>query len=62
MALVGLILFLIGLGILYFARQTDGISGAVLFLIGLLLLGFGIYALFFEQGQGARRWIEGLSL
>jgi hypothetical protein len=62
MALVGLVLFLIGLGLVYFARQTDGISGAVLFLLGILLVGFGIYALVFEQGQGAGRWLEGFRI
>jgi len=61
MALVGLVLFLIGLGVMYLARQSDGISAAVLFLLGLLMVGFGIYALFFEQGQGAGRWLESLS-
>lgn len=59
MALIGLVLFLIGLALVYFARQTDGISGAVLFLLGLLLLGFGVYALFFEGGQGAGGWLFG---
>ena len=51
---------LIGLGIMYFARQTQGVSGAVLFLLGLFLVGFGIYLLFFEQGEGAGRWLDGL--
>jgi len=62
LALIGIILFLIGLGIMYFARQSEGVSGAVLFLLGLLLVGFGIYALVFEQGQGAGRWLEGLRI
>lgn len=57
MALVGLVLFLIGLGVMYLARQSDGISAAVLFLLGLLMVGFGIYALFFEPGQGLGRWL-----
>ena len=57
MALVGLVLFLFGLGVMYLARQSDGISAAVLFLLGLLMAGFGIYALFFEQGQGLGRWL-----
>jgi len=57
MALVGLVLFLFGLGVMYLARQSDGISAAVLFLLGLLMVGFGIYALFFEQGQGLGRWL-----
>ncbi len=57
MALVGLVLFLLGLGVMYLARQSDGISAAVLFLLGLLMVGFGIYALFFEQGQGLGRWL-----
>ena len=61
MALVGIIVLLIGLGVMYLARQSDGISAAVLFLLGLLMVVFGIYALFFEQGQGAGRWLEGLS-
>lgn len=58
MALIGLILLLFGLGIMYFARRTQGVSGAVLFLLGLALTGFGIYALFFEQGQGAGLWLQ----
>jgi cytochrome c biogenesis factor len=57
MALVGLVLFLFGLGVMYLARQSDGMSAAVLFLLGLLMVGFGIYALFFEQGQGLGRWL-----
>lgn len=61
MALVGIIVLLIGLGVMYLARQSDGVSAAVLFLLGLLMFVFGIYALFFEQGQGAGRWLEGLS-
>lgn len=61
MALAGLVLFLVGLGIMYFARRTEGVSGAVLFLLGLLLVGFGIYSLFFEQGQGLSQWIDGIS-
>jgi multisubunit Na+/H+ antiporter MnhB subunit len=61
MALVGIIVLLIGLGVMYLARQSDGISAAVLFLLGLLMVVFGIYVLFFEQGQGAGRWLEGLS-
>ena len=55
MALIGLVLFLIGLGVMYFARQSDGIGGVFLFLLGLFLFGFGIYFLFFEQGEGGRR-------
>ena len=57
MELIGLILFLAGLGIMYFAKQTDGISGAVLFILGLFLLVFGIWALFFETGEGAGRFL-----
>lgn len=60
MAFVGLVLLLVGLGVVYLARQTDGVSGAVFFLLGLFLLGFGIYLLFFEQGEGAGKWLEGL--
>ena len=54
LALVGIILFLIGLGMMYFARQSEGVSGAVLFLLGLLLIGFGIYALVLRAGPGRR--------
>ena len=57
MAIVGLVLFLVGLGLMVFARRTDGISGAVLFVLGLLLFGFGVYALFFEDGEGLGRWL-----
>ena len=62
MALVGVVLFLVGLGILYFAKQTEGLSGAVLFLLGLGLLGFGLYLVFFEQGPGAGKGLDGLTL
>ena len=60
MALVGLVFFLIGLGLMYFSRRTHGISGAVLFVLGLLVFGFGFYALFIEQGEGLGRWVEWL--
>lgn len=60
MALVGLVIFFVGLGLMYFSRRTRGISGAVLFIIGLLLFVFGVYALFFEQGEGLSRWMEWL--
>lgn len=60
MALIGLFLIVFGLGVIYLARRTDGISGAVLFLLGMFMAGFGIYSLFFEQGHGAARWLEGL--
>ena len=58
MALIGLVLFLVGLALMYFSRQTQGVSGAVLFVLGLLLFVFGVYALFFETGEGAGRWME----
>ena len=57
MELLGIIFFFIGLGLMYFARRTQGISGAVLFVIGLLLFAMGIYALFFEKGEGLGRWL-----
>jgi hypothetical protein len=57
MALVGLILLLIGAGIMYFARQTDGVSAAVLFLLGLVLAGIGCYGLFCGQCLGARNFL-----
>lgn len=60
MAFVGLILLLIGVVIVFFARQTEGVSGAVLFLLGLALAAFGVYLLFFERGEGAGRWLDGL--
>lgn len=60
MALVGIILFFVGLGLMYFARRTQGISGAVLFLLGLALFAFGVYSLFFETGEGAGRWLSWL--
>jgi hypothetical protein len=60
MALIGLVFFLVGLGLMYFSRQTQGVSGAVLFVLGLLLFVFGVYALFFEQGEGLGRWLEWL--
>lgn len=60
MELIGIILFVVGLGIMYFARRTQGISGAVLFLLGLFIAAIGIYSLFFEQGQGGGRWFDRL--
>lgn len=60
MALIGLVFLLVGLGLMYFARRTQGFSGAILFLLGLLLFLFGVYALFFEQGEGLSRWMEWL--
>lgn len=60
MALIGLVFFVVGLGLMYFARRTQGISGAILFVLGLLIFSFGIYALFFEQGEGLGRWMEWL--
>jgi sulfite exporter TauE/SafE len=57
-ALVGLIFLLVGLALAYFARRTEGVSGAVLFLLGLLIFAFGVYALFFENGQGLGRWMD----
>ena len=60
MALFGLVFFFVGLGLIYFSRRTQGISGAVLFILGLLLFVFGVYALFFEQGEGLSRWMEWL--
>ena len=61
MELAGLILLLIGLGVVYLARQTEGVSGAVFYVLGWVLVGVGAYWLFFEQGQGLGRWIEGLA-
>ena len=58
MAFVGLIFLFVGLGVMYFAKQTQGVSGAVLFILGLLLFVCGIYALFFETGEGAGRWMS----
>ena len=60
MALIGLVLFVFGLLVMYVAWRADGVSAAVLFLLGLAMAGFGIYALFFEQGEGAGRWLEEL--
>ena len=60
MELVGLILFFVGLGVMYLARRSEGISGAVFFLLGLTLVGLAVYWIFFEQGTGLTRWIEGL--
>lgn len=60
MALIGLIFFVVGLGLTYFARRTQGISGAILFILGLLIFAFGIYTLFFEQGEGLGRWMDWL--
>ena len=60
MALVGLALILFGLLVMFVAWRSDGVSAAVLFLLGLVMAGFGIYALFFEQGEGAARWLEDL--
>jgi hypothetical protein len=60
MAIIGLVLFLFGLLVMYVAWRSDGVSAAVLFLLGLAMAGFGIYALFFEQGEGAGRWLESL--
>lgn len=60
MALIGLVMLLFGLIVMYVASRADGISAAALFLLGLLIAGFGIYALFFEQGEGAGRWLEDL--
>ena len=60
MEFMGLVFLLLGLGLMYFARRTQGISGAVLFLLGLAVLGFGAYALFFEPGTGPFEWL-GLS-
>jgi hypothetical protein len=62
MELIGIIFFVIGLGIMYFARRTQGIGGAVLFLLGLLLGVVGIYSIFFEQGQGGGRWLDRLGV
>ena len=58
MALIGLILFLVGLAVMLFARRTQGLSGAVFFLLGVLLSCLGLYGLFFERGEGAGRWLE----
>lgn len=61
MPLIGLILAVIGLLIMLFARRTEGFSGAVLFLLGLLLFLIGLYFLFFERGSGAARWLGGVA-
>jgi len=60
MELLGLILFIVGLGVIYLARRTEGVSGAAFFLLGLVLVGLAIYWIFFEEGKGLTRWIEGL--
>jgi sulfite exporter TauE/SafE len=57
MELLGLVLVLIGLGVVYLARQSEGLSGAFFFLLGVLLFLMGIYLLFFEKGEGVSRWL-----
>ena len=61
MAAIGLLLTLLGLWIMNFARKTEGISGAVFFLIGLALMLMGLYMLFFETGAGAASWMPWLA-
>lgn len=58
LTLVGILLALIGVGIMWFARQTEGLSAAVLFLLGLILFLLGLYFAFFESGSGAARWFS----
>lgn len=57
MEFLGLILTLVGLAIMAFARRTEGLSGAVLFMLGVALAGMGIYLIFFETGEGLNRWL-----
>ena len=58
MELFGLLLVLIGLGVMYLSRQSEGVSGAFFFLLGLILLCMGVYLLFFEDGEAIARWIS----
>lgn len=61
MAALGILLALVGLWIMSFARKTEGVSGAALFLIGLALMLMGLYALILETGSGAARWMPWLA-
>ena len=58
LTLAGILLALFGAGIMWFAKQTEGISAVVLFLLGLILFLFGLYFAFFESGAGAARWFS----
>ena len=43
---------------MWFAKQTEGISAAILFLLGLVLFLLGLNFAFFQSGTGAARWFS----
>lgn len=56
LTVAGILLALFGAGIMWFAKQTEGVTGAILFLLGLVCFLIGLYLAFFESGEGAARW------
>ena len=53
MKILGIVLVLLGLMLMRWGRDGEsGLVGALVFLFGLGCFSFGIYVLFFEEGDG----------
>lgn len=55
--MLGLLAAGLGLLVMNLSRRDEGCGAVAFFLLGLTLAAFGAYLLFFEDGQGAARWL-----